>query len=662
MVQVNHVHNEPVHEPTEPIAVQLEDLVRQGSIRAIAQLLSTLLSPHRIEVLAYRQERELALFFVKHSMVKRPSLAHTPPRQALVVAKVADCLLLLAPKDIDVVTLFGVAPSADISRLREVDDTPTGEILAQLPIAWLDWLELPESPRSVSGLAQPDLRVTSLWRLRGVRNQGLVSGLRRSLLFLPLFVEGAVEGADEDRTEDQDRDTDTVHLARSSGWGMATVLGVVGVTISLVLDLGLGVLVQMAAVNPEQMANSSGGSEALSSKDSARTGTRESTLDLGPTYPSFNLELLDQKLALYRQYVLDNGPPDVLIIGSSRAFRGVDPTTLQTALMADGRPPIKVFNFGINGATAQVVDLIVRQLLPGDRLPKVVVWADGVRAFNSGRPDTTYDTLAASPAYQHLEAGTLPPLLSPALSPTLSPTQPSGLPVTKPRSWYERLEVTDRALSTGLAQVSTVADQGDRLKVIAQETLVTLLPESFFGNPCDVNSPDPSTALACEIPIEANGFLPMPVEFNPKTYFEHFQYVSGEYDGDYDSFQLQGPQDKALKQLLAYTRKHGVPVVFVNLPLTATYLDPIRQGFETQFRTYMKTHAHQEGLIFRDFSQLWPRQHQFFSDPSHLNMHGAQAVSRQLAQDDAILLLELSETLPGERVQPESPESAVPET
>ncbi len=67
-----------------------------------------------------------------------------------------------------------------------------------------------------------------------------------------------------------------------------------------------------------------------------------------------------------------------------------------------------MFNFGVNGATAQVVDLIVRRLIPPEDLPQIVVWADGARAFNSGRVDVTYNAIAVSEGYEQLEASSTP--------------------------------------------------------------------------------------------------------------------------------------------------------------------------------------------------------------------------------------------------------------
>lgn len=122
----------------------------------------------------------------------------------------------------------------------------------------------------------------------------------------------------------------------------------------------------------------------------------------GAEFPTFDSQLLDEKLALYRSYVAAIGAPDILIVGSSRALQGIDPKPLQQALAQQGYGGYKIFNFGVNGATARVVDAIVRQILTSDRLPRLILWADGARAFNSGRADRTYDAIISSPGYQRL--------------------------------------------------------------------------------------------------------------------------------------------------------------------------------------------------------------------------------------------------------------------
>src|SRR6476661_4575017 len=127
---------------------------------------------------------------------------------------------------------------------------------------------------------------------------------------------------------------------------------------------------------------------------------------------SFSSDLLNEQLRLYLSYVAAVGPPDVLIVGSSRALQGVDPKQLKQSLVQRGSPSLKVFNFSVNGATAQVVDFQLRRLLKPDHLPQMIVWADGVRGFNSGRDDRTFNSIVDSEGSKLLAAGVRPKLPS----------------------------------------------------------------------------------------------------------------------------------------------------------------------------------------------------------------------------------------------------------
>ncbi|MGB5962815.1 MAG: DUF1574 family protein [Coleofasciculaceae cyanobacterium] len=340
---------------------------------------------------------------------------------------------------------------------------------------------------------------------------------------------------------------------------------------------------------------------------------------------AFNNQLLDDKLALYQQRIKQVGPPDVLVLGSSRALRGVDPQALQTALAAQGFANVEVFNFGINGATAQVVDLIIRRILTPDQLPKLVIWADGARAFNSGRVDATYNAIASSPGYQAIKANT------DVNSSEEASSSSTGIP---PLDYFEtKSQSLTKWLNQSLANVSSTYSQKDQLKSLLRENFVTSLEKvNISANPIT----ESEKLLTAEEPIDFDGFLPLTVRYNPATYYKKHPKVTGDYDNDYESFQLDGKQDSALNSLLKYAKIQNVGIVFVNLPLTKNYLDPVRKEYEAKFQQYMRTSAVQKGLVFRDLSQMLLTKHDYFSDPSHLNRYGAYQVSNKLAQDSMI--------------------------
>ncbi|MBE9128735.1 MULTISPECIES: DUF1574 family protein [unclassified Coleofasciculus] len=342
--------------------------------------------------------------------------------------------------------------------------------------------------------------------------------------------------------------------------------------------------------------------------------------------PSFNNQLLDQKLALYQHRFLQSGPPDVLIMGSSRALRGIDPVTLQDALAAQGYSDIEVFNFGVNGATAQVVDLIIRRVLTPDQLPKLIIWADGARAFNSGRVDTTYNAIASSDGYQQLNAGTFPNRTGKNSSGTNSTAQPLAV-------LQHTHQALDETLNHSLGNLSSAYSQRDELKSLLRNQFVTVLKQAIPQAP---TPPNPEEALGEEEFIDFDGFLPLSARFDPAKYYQNHPRVKGAYDSNYQSFQLRGEQDKALESLLQFAKAHDINIVFVNLPLTQDYLDPVRSNYEKQFQQYMHTTAIEQGLIFRDLSDLLLNEPDYFSDPSHLNRYGAYEVSNYLAQDPMI--------------------------
>lgn len=301
--------------------------------------------------------------------------------------------------------------------------------------------------------------------------------------------------------------------------------------------------------------------------------SQAASANLGFSYPTFNNPLLDDKLVLYQSYLQALGTPDVLIVGSSRAAQGIDPRELQYALAAKGYGGLRIFNFGIHGATAQVVNWQMQKLLTSQQLPRLILWVDGSRALNSGRVDRTFESILDSPGYQRLSSST---------------TQPS--------------------------------------KALESESN----PEPLAANL--TAQPIPISVSA----IDANGFIPVADKYNPDTYYQKYPYVSGEYDGDYQNFSLDGIQSDAMASFVAFARSRQIPVVFVNLPLTPDYLDPVRQNYEELFRGYMREVAPTTGFLWRDLTGRGLDRNDYFADPSHLNAAGAAAVARQLANDTAI--------------------------
>ncbi|NJO50888.1 MAG: DUF1574 domain-containing protein [Leptolyngbyaceae cyanobacterium RM2_2_4] len=306
----------------------------------------------------------------------------------------------------------------------------------------------------------------------------------------------------------------------------------------------------------------------------------------GSPYPTFNSQQFDQKIALYHQRLVESGPPDVLIVGSSRALRGIDPEELRRSLAELGYSDVEVFNFGVNGATAQVVNLMLQQMLTPDQLPKLLLWADGARAFNSGGDDVTYDGIIASEGYRQLLNGALPNPTSSSYrfagSRSGTAPQAGGIATTLTANYQE----FDRWLSQRVGAVSTVYQERDRLKSLFQQQVSALLPETESAPAIGVMTEteplggeqqgNPQPATDPQSLMDFDGFLPLSVRFNPATYYQEYARVPGDYDSDYESFRIAGNQAEAPAIFCCNSPNRAkIPIVFVNLPLTQEYLDPV---------------------------------------------------------------------------------------
>ncbi len=341
--------------------------------------------------------------------------------------------------------------------------------------------------------------------------------------------------------------------------------------------------------------------------------------------PSFNSSLLNEKLLLYQQRIKQNGrPPDVLIVGSSRALRGIDPLVLQQALAQEGYKQVDIFNFGINGATVKFVDFLVRRMLTPEQLPKLIIWADGVRAFNSGREDLTYNALLNTEGYRQIVTGAFP------LQSETTTTTPTQFFSQSSLARFSFAMGNDRILQIfgGLSQSYPYRQQ---IFLALQKNMGWLLPGATRNSQSRSLEP-----MVNESAIDIDGFLPLSDRFVPQTYYQKYAKVPGNYDKDYEAFYLGGRQDAALGELMHYLQKQGVTTVFVNLPLTDHYLDEVRIKYEQQFEQYLLERSQQHKFIVRNLNTSHLKQYEYFSDPSHLNRYGADHLSRQLAKDPVI--------------------------
>ncbi len=332
--------------------------------------------------------------------------------------------------------------------------------------------------------------------------------------------------------------------------------------------------------------------------------------------PNFNIALFNEKLALLDWQITNKKrSPDILIVGSSRALRGIEPSVLEKTLINKGYKGISAFNLGIDGATAKVVNLQVTQILSRPQLPRMIIWADGLRAFNSSRSDITYDEITASTGYKQLQET----LNSKGINP--APLSTDNTTATKPSSPITQAINLLFDTSTKRQEVrSSVVKSFDRNTHMLSNSEALLAATM------------PSTANT----LDSKGFVAFDITFDPKTYFQKFPQVPGDYDIDYRNFDTSGSQFDAFANVVDFCRRNNIELLVVNMPLHATYLDEIRTRYEATFNRRMEELALREGFTYLDISQAIQNQAELFSDPSHLNKQGAIAISQMLAQNPKI--------------------------
>lgn len=331
---------------------------------------------------------------------------------------------------------------------------------------------------------------------------------------------------------------------------------------------------------------------------------------------NFNIALFNEKLALLDWQITNKQrSPEVLIVGSSRALRGIEPKTLEKTLNNKGYTNISVFNLGIDGATAKVVNLQITQILARPQLPRMIIWADGLRAFNSNRSDLTYDEITASVGYKQLQESLKNNGVNP--NPTTSPTEISTKSPNPIAQSFDLLFATFSKRQEVRTSLVKKFDRNTHMLSNSEALLAATMPST-------VTTLDPK------------GFVAFDVIFDPNTYFQKFPQVPGDYDLDYRNFETNGSQFEAFANVVDFCRRNNIELLVVNMPLHTTYLDQMRSRYEATFNGRMQELALREGFTYLDLSQAILNQADLFSDPSHLNKKGAIAISQLLVQNPKI--------------------------
>ncbi|TVQ51373.1 MAG: DUF1574 domain-containing protein [Spirulina sp. DLM2.Bin59] len=602
------------HQPD--LALSPHTLAQQKHPTALTFLLQRLLNPDIDGFLATGGIRVKLCF--RNQVLHVMTEALVCPRQTLVVGKVEPFLAMLQIQDVTSARIYGrrAGQSSPLWTVAVNFEPPLlGESAPEPVVTVLTELEpLPTAPLAV-------------WSPRGNLWRWIRSSESR---LQQAFCQTGIFGTRPDAAW---QPTNPSRWQGQQAWPGAIAWTVVGLILMFQVDYWLGRQVRTWQVVEEEPEISLSLETDLSNTTGKSAVSAAILAAARAQNPDFNNRLLNEKLALYQERVKRSGPPDILIVGSSRAMRGIDPRVLSELLgnRYGAERSLDIFNFGINGATVQVVDVLLRQILTPEQLPKIILWADGARAFNSGRPDATFEAIAASDGYRQIERGQFPPQ-SQQRNSEPAEIRPAISWADLQKSLADGYQDLNQDLQDLVGSQLWLHGERDRLQdwLRAQFTEPVSLMEGI-----DPDDPD-GILINSQEPIDADGFLALDLRFDPDTYYRRHPRVSGAYDNDYFNFDLTGQQDESLQRLLRYLNRQRVDLVFINLPLTQEYLDPIRGEHEAEFISYMREMARISSFTFRNLSKRWQTEYDFFSDPSHLNRYGAQQVSVHLAEQAQI--------------------------
>ncbi|MEO1184294.1 MAG: DUF1574 domain-containing protein, partial [Cyanobacteria bacterium J06636_27] len=540
------------------LATSAMELANQGDMEAITFLLQRLLNPNL--------DKRLKTGGIRVILASRDDLLHIMcdapvcPARKKIAAKVINFIGHLQLPELAGVRVYGRRAGnkkpfwqsgTDFKQRQRVVPEATPEFAATS--AYVQEL----LPKDDEPVLRPDLTAEEVHNFVANVARDWGGTIKNGFLRTQLFVE----------KQQQSEDNSETGVNR-----VALIWGILGLLLTLQTDWVMGKILTSLAPAPQQIAQSTANSgeknttallantteeksnpnstfnnSGFTRRNSPNRGQATSTaipLAARSQIPSFNARQLDEQLALYKQRLAKNGvPPDVLIIGSSRALRGVDPDALSKGLASQGYPDIDVFNFGINGATAQVVDFIVRRVLKPAELPKTIIWADGSRAFNSGRKDNTFAAISASDGYQHA----LSTSLAREDSTNASPKTAKEAEIAKKKS--NCYQIINEKLNDGFSKVSSSYEKRDTLKgqlvkVYKSLPIISALKKTDSSDELANASED-----IANYTVDFDGFLPLSIRFNPASYYQKHAKVAGSYDKDYQEFNLQGEQNEATQAL-----------------------------------------------------------------------------------------------------------------
>lgn len=290
-----------------------------------------------------------------------------------------------------------------------------------------------------------------------------------------------------------------------------------------------------------------------------------------------------------------NPRPDIIFLGSSRALEGFVPQVVDHEIARSTGSTVRSLNLSITGSSVELNYLLLKNIIEDRKKPKVIVY---------GFSEFEFD-------------------------PDFAPLREANLPYY---TLYLRPDDFARYAGPGF---------GDKLSFL----LTTLCPVcrdatlirnalSIVWNPDDPSHRYFAPGPAHHDPLPGGRSLWLAPGRGPKSLFKE---NLAEYGGRLGHYHTSTRRIALLNSLLALGRKRGIHMVLVNMPVTAQlrklWRNPAAiQRYDTLVRSVAaRNHATLLDL-YRTSAQTFPERD--FLDMHHLNLSGAEVLSRMVAHQD----------------------------
>lgn len=291
------------------------------------------------------------------------------------------------------------------------------------------------------------------------------------------------------------------------------------------------------------------------------------------------------KVAQAHRWVEQHDPPlDVLILGPSHGSVGISPTVMRETWAAqtkrDELP--SVYNGALNGRNYPVLEFIFRQVYMPQLQPRLLVIAVSPITFNRNRP------LLVNNTAEFFEAP-MPKALSAA-----------GI---------------ERTWRLFLAQHLALYRYRSRARGLA---------DGIIGG---------------RQVLDTRGFHPLEDTFDDDDRRQLLK-PTHPYHNIWADYTFGGAAADAFERILTLARQRGIHVAVVNMPFRPALFEvggPATIGYD-RYLTAMNSRCTRFGFKWLDYHQQLDLDAQHFRDVDHLNVRGAEELSRQLARDLTPLL------------------------